>query len=114
MNAVKFHAVIGEDRVIRLPAEVEVPPGPVEVTVVQNAAPPHSAWLGCVQLTASWHFISVRLQISPVKHSTVRMHMRPEPPASIIIPPSPPPVTLPLQALARSTTRPNRSHVIPK
>src|SRR6185503_10415890 len=79
-------------------------------SIVQYAAPPHSAWLGCVQPTFSWHFISVRLQISPVKHSTVRMHMRPEPPASI--PASPPPVTLPLHAATRTRARTDRSQVI--
>jgi len=37
MQTVTFMAVLGEDRVIRLPPEVMVPPGEVQVTVTQPA-----------------------------------------------------------------------------
>ena len=43
MNAVRFHVVIGEDRVLTVPQGIEFPPGPVEVIVLhpnENIRPP--------------------------------------------------------------------------
>ncbi len=35
MNAVRFHVVVGEDRVLALPAGVQLLPGPAEIIVLQ-------------------------------------------------------------------------------
>ena len=36
MNAVRFHVVVGADRVLALPEGVELSPGPAEVIVLQT------------------------------------------------------------------------------
>jgi hypothetical protein len=35
MNAIRFHTVIGEDQVIRLPKDMKLAPGEIEVIVLQ-------------------------------------------------------------------------------
>ena len=36
MNAVRFHVVVGADRVLTLPEGVELSPGPAEVIILQT------------------------------------------------------------------------------
>lgn len=40
MNAVRFHVVVGEDRVLALPEGVRLRPGPAEVIVLQPSESP--------------------------------------------------------------------------
>lgn len=42
MNSIRFEAVIGQDRVIHVPSDVDVPQGTVEVTVRKNVEPEKS------------------------------------------------------------------------
>jgi hypothetical protein len=39
MAMIQFSAIVGEDRMIRVPEGITVPPGPMEVTIVPQQAP---------------------------------------------------------------------------
>ena len=38
METIQFRTTIGEDRIIRLPAQLEIPPGEMEVVLTPSAA----------------------------------------------------------------------------